>query len=316
MKTVVVSNPASRRVSRSFPGLAKKLAVFSTTRHQLVTNERELMAAIDQRVIGKGDLLVIHGGDGTAQFVLTRLLRSRAASELPTVALLPAGTANMTAADFNIAGGFRAARKSLCNILAGRKSPVLEERRLLRTLVGSESQYGVFFGSGNIVQGVRYCLDVVHRPGMHNQLGAGVAMLRAVWGIAQGHEPFNVVTRVTIDGSEHFDVHLMLFTTLRRLFLGIQPFWGVGGGSLRMTLLEKNAANVMRQLPSILTAGRRSPDAVRASGLSEDRGYHSRNFEAADLIIDGDFTIDGEIFGTGGGPVRIEQSHPIRILRL
>ena len=45
------------------------------------------------------DLVVVSGGDGTVQGVLTELLAHHPFAELPALAILPRGMANMTATD-------------------------------------------------------------------------------------------------------------------------------------------------------------------------------------------------------------------------
>src|SRR5690606_9145379 len=155
-----------------------------------------------------------------------------------------------------------------------------------------------FFGMGTIVRGIEYFHARIRDSGGAHELGAGVALARAVWGIARREPPFAEPLMVDVEAVPAGDdgafrlpaavpAHLVLATTLARLFLGIRPYWGNGGDApLRCTLVEAGASGFVTRLPRLLR-GRPDPQMTPANG------YHSARLAALSLRFDGSFTIDG-----------------------
>ncbi len=77
------------------------------------------------------DLLIVEGGDGTLQRVMTELLAKTPAAALPKVAVLPGGSTNMSAADINEHRGFRQCAVRLQSILQGAPQPFAQCRPLV-----------------------------------------------------------------------------------------------------------------------------------------------------------------------------------------
>lgn len=252
------------------------------------------LAELERREI---DVLVLNGGDGTVQGVLTELLRDPQRERLPAVAPLRGGRTNATSTDL---GADRDPARGLARLLeaadAGQLGALAATRPVLRVRSARRGadQYGMFFGAGLIYRAI----GLVHRvfpPGRsQGLLGAGLVtgalvtkvVFRPTSGILTPDK-----CQVRGDGRDLADaeLYLLISTTLERLFLGMNPFWGTGPGGVRLTALASGAQWMALAAPGIL-AGR------PPRWLAPERGYVSERLERAELRISCGFTIDGELF--------------------
>lgn len=242
------------------------------------------------------NVLVVNGGDGTLQQALTAMLGQHVFDRLPLVAPLRGGRTNMSAIDIGcqsdsanaLAAVVEAARGGA---LAGR----VVRRPVLRVDMGDDVQYGMFCGVGVIHRAV----DLIHRafpPGRNSRgaIGAGVLTGILVARVAM-RSASGIVTPDRIDmrldgetvAAEAFQ--LAIATTLGRLFLKINPFWGQGPGAVRVTAVAVTAKRKWLSAIGILR-GRPRSSVVPA------RGYTSRNVHRAELRLDCGLCIDGELF--------------------
>jgi hypothetical protein len=91
---------------------------------------------------------------------------------------------------------------------------------------------------------------------------------------------------------------LFMATTLRKLMLGLWPFWGDGEGELRYLDIDAPPRRLATALPAVMR-GRPRPWMPAA-------GYRSGAVRALDLSLTEPFVVDGEHFEPGpGGAVRI-----------
>lgn len=263
-------------------------------------------------------LLVINGGDGTAAAVFAQLLAYFSPSDLPLLALLPGGTANMTAGDIGIRGSLHAALRRLQAWAATdcATEGLTVERHVLRVDPGAQPpRYGMFFGTGIIMQGTAYAHRELHARGLRDDFSLGLGMVRTLWGLVRRDPEFwqPLPVAVCADAGEALrcDVLILAVSTLDRLFLGLRPFWGKGAGPLKWSLIESRARRLLRSFPGIL---RGRPG--RAVG--PDVGYHSHRAVRIALEMDGSFNLDGEIVtvSRAEGPVVITAAGPLRFLRL
>lgn len=77
------------------------------------------------------ELIIVEGGDGTLQRVMTDLLAKTEAKALPPIAVLPGGRTNMSAADINEHRRFRRCASRLQAILQGASAAPLQIRSLV-----------------------------------------------------------------------------------------------------------------------------------------------------------------------------------------
>jgi hypothetical protein len=99
-------------------------------------------------------------------------------------------------------------------------------------------------------------------------------------------------------------------TTLRRLFFGIEPFWGVEPAPLRFTTVAAGPRHLARVAPGVLR-GRPGRHAT------PENGYVSRNAHVVELLLDCALTVDGEIWPAAPErQVRVTASESVEFLRL
>jgi hypothetical protein len=242
-------------------------------------------------------LLVINGGDGTLQFALTEILSGGEFERVPMIAPLRGGRTNMTALDL---GARRNPVKGLRDLLedarAGRLAGRIVDRPVLRfaTTKTNDVQYGMFFGAGMSQRAI----GLSHRmfpPGKsQGVLGAGVVtgslLMRASMRDRNGVLTPDKI-QILVDGVlvPHGEFYLVIASSLDRLFLRMNPFWGDGTGGVRFTSLASNSDRVRAAVPGILR-GKPKSFVVR------ENGYTSERAECVELRLDCGFTVDGELF--------------------
>ena len=312
LRTAILTNPHSNRNRRHLPRLRSQLERLSDVRHIETASLADLPGAVDAVLADGIELLGINGGDGTVHLVLTELLRAGAGRRLPAIALLPGGTTSMSARGLN--GGavpFDRALDALVDAIEGGATG--EPRHLLKVhAVGAEPQLGLCLGMGAIVRGIEYCHERIYSLGLRDEWAAGMAMLRAGWGIARRESVFadGVPIDVDIDGERHSArASIFLVSAMSELLLGIRPFWGDGVAPLRITLVREHARRFLRSFPDLLR-GRPDPH------LTEEGGYFSRRGTAVDIRGEGPYQIDGEIYHAQTGEIRIDAFGPVTVIPL
>jgi hypothetical protein len=96
---------------------------------------------------------------------------------------------------------------------------------------------------------------------------------------------------VLLDGKPVADseFYLAIATSLDRLFMRMNPYWGSGPGGVRFTSIASTAQNLKGAVPGILR-GRPRPF------VTPDAGYTSERVGSAELALSCGFTVDGELF--------------------
>lgn len=295
-RIAILSNSGSGR-NRARTELLRSLEGLSGVTQRVTSSAGEVEGALADLLAARPDVLAINGGDGSVQIALTAL-RRLPAGPLPPVAILPAGSTNMTAGDLGCGG--RLSRR-LRELLALRDRPRdrwrIEARAPLAVTDGQGRVHlGFFFGMGTIVRGIDYWHRSLAHGGGAGEWGAGAALARAAWGIARREPPFAEPVRVRLvydDAPEvALDLMFLLVTPMRRLFLGLTPFWGAGPGPLALTWVDDRPRRFVRRVPALL--------AGREAALPEADGFHGRRPARVDLEIDESWVIDGEMFPEPG----------------
>lgn len=264
----------------------------------------EALADLAQQEV---DLLVVNGGDGTLQYVLTEILGNGTFGDrVPLIAPLRAGRTNMSALDL---GAHRKPLRGLAELIAcaedGRIAERVEPRRVLHVSYGygfdRASQYGMFFGAGLI----KRAIELNHRlfdsdeqksvvegvPGA-TLVTAGL-LGRAITGDHTGIlAPDKIQILLDGEGVEQGEFHLVIASTLSRLFARMRPFWGQGPGGVRFTSIAAPYHRVGSAAVSIL---RGQP----AEWVTPENGYTSRNVDRAEMRMGCGFTVDGELWDPG-----------------
>jgi hypothetical protein len=314
----LISNPGSQRNRRGLQEIRQVLAGNPDIIH--VTTEAggeldEVLADLARRGV---DLLLINGGDGTVQTVLTRLLEKHPFESPPYLAILPRGMANTTAADVGLRGNGAGALSRL--IAASRVGGIADhvvERPVLRieNLAGEAPQRGMMLGGGAIPDAIELCNRQVYARGLKGDFGIGVALAAILLGSALGRRSNGVLRAhdigVTLDGGREnrSDRLLVLATTLHRLILRSRPFWNYDAKPIRYTSIAYPPGHLLRAAPKVLYGwgGRALPPEV----------YDSKGARRIALRLDAPFTVDGETFHPlPNQPVVITAADHARFVRL
>jgi diacylglycerol kinase (ATP) len=324
MKVVIISNASAARSRRRVEALRQALPDSATVSHCITEQSAEMARLVGHDQWQPADLLVVNGGDGSVQHVLTELLNHCPPPRLPRLACLPGGSTNMTAFDINHHRSFAHCLETLGRAAAEESPPTAGARPVVRVETegtGEPARFGLFFGIGTIVQGIEYFHQRVRPSGGVHELGAGVAMGRALWGILRRQPPFDSPLRVAFAPcADHAEpaawqtltVRLLLVTALDRLFLGMRPYWShgqEGNGALKTTLVESRAERFLWSIPRLL---RGRP----GSAMTPERGYRSGRTGHLRLCFDGSFTLDGELFANRGATMTVQSSVPVRFVPL
>ena len=291
----LVYNPLSHRISKR--GAVLQAASDALAHEHTVRLETFNMLARQLTPLAKANVqtIFIEGGDGTAQAVITECLSARAGfSTAPNFALIPGGMTNLAAK----AIGLRRARleqivrriRQLERGEVGRFSchPLLS----VRTTNGAEPRLGFFLSTGAIPRAIKYCRAKLHTRGAAGSVAVALTLLRLLLhqnlrdeeGVALLQpSPLSFVTPQAKKSGDHL---FTMTTTLPKLNLGLNPFWGTGDGGLRFTHAAWPAKEIARTALSILM-GRAGPHLER-------RGLMSVNGDRLELTHDGEFVLDGE----------------------
>jgi diacylglycerol kinase (ATP) len=303
IRAAVLSNPDggfNRR--RDHLDQARRAAATFDAVHVEASRPEEIIAAV-RRFDAEGvELLVVNGGDGTVQMVLTALFADDRESAAPLLALVPGGTSNTIPGDVGWArrppDGIRAA---LAAARRGRLEGHIARRPVLRveSPLWERPKCAMQFSAGAIYNAITFAKREIEGRGAHGAAGPLVTLAWFVITVLSGRarEIFPpMLVSGSIDGRPlRGGPHLgVLVSTLDHLFFGIRPFWGSGPGRLRYSALGYRPRRLALALWPLLR-GRRGRFA------SPENGYTSCNGEHIELEIDAGFTLDGELFDAGPG---------------
>jgi hypothetical protein len=243
------------------------------------------------------DLLVVNGGDGTLQFALTELLTNPEFASVKMVAPLRGGRTNMTALDLGAARNpAKALHHLLVDVEQGNLAPRTVHRPVLRVSSSRRAGplYGMFFGGGLLQRAIQLTHRLFPSGRSHGVLGPGIVtgtlLTRMFSGPSDGiTTPDKAEIRIDDEIIDDAEFYLTMATSLDRLFLRMNPFWGNGGGGVRFTSIASRVERFARATPPIL---RGKPPAFATA----ENGYTSANADRVELRFGCGFTVDGEIF--------------------
>lgn len=260
--------------------------------------------------------IFVEGGDGTAMAVLTEVLSGRSGLPADTpIALLPGGMTNLAAKVMGVRkAGKGGIRTLLSDLRAGRLSERADPIPLLEISLSKNSAplYGFFLSTGALPHGIRYCRRALHSKGAQGSVAVGLTLMRLIFG-PRGQEGNEVMrpSDMALESSAFHAAGSHLFTlatTLPRLNLGIDPFWGGEDAPLRFTHATWPANGLIRAFLYILAGGPEGP--------LRKRGMESFNIEEALIKYSGDLVLDGEFLTVPpSGKIRISATRPAVFVR-
>jgi hypothetical protein len=318
VKVAVINNPASGNNRRR----GRFVAILETLKRSGVAHAEadtlDGMIGVTQRLLDEGaELLVVNGGDGTVQAVLTGIFRSPRTTRVPAVAVLPGGTTNTTSHNVGYGGRAEDSLRELVDAASRGEVPgVIERRAVLRVeqAPGALPLYAMFFGAGAVYHGIRFAKDQVESRGLRGQLGAGVALAVFLGKVVSGgggklFPPLRagaVIDGEKVDTEELFGI---LTSTMDRQFLRLRPYWGTEAAPIHYSALGYHARNPVRAAVAVM---RGKPNRF----VRPELGYRSCNAFRIELRIDSGFTLDGELFPADEStPIRLSAEDTIRFVR-
>jgi Diacylglycerol kinase catalytic domain len=297
MRIAVLSNPTSHSNQAAMPGIRELLNGHPDVLH------REIDAITDvppllREWAGQGiDLLVVNGGDGTIQAVMTEMINRQPFGRPPPLAVVPGGKTNMFAMDL---GGRGKPHQVLAKIIALADSGAIPGRIRERALVGLRRApdapiiFGTFFGTAAVVRGIEYCRAKVYPLGLPNIVSHAVACSIIAGGSLRRHHapdsPFRAEEiGITLDDGERLSgrYFLILVSSLTRLILGMKPFVNKGEGHLNFLSVDHSPAKVFKAATTALI--------LRPKEFLP-RGTTCRRVDKVELHLDCPVTLDGEFF--------------------
>lgn len=305
LRVGVLSNPRSGGNKKRGRAVSRLLADCPDVMHREAAEPGGIADVLTEFSAGGVELLVINGGDGTVQAVLTILGNHRIFAQPPLLALLCAGTTSMLPRDVGVAGPPVAALQRLLRWAQSTNGELkIETRSIMRIQRDSDALFGMFFGAGAICTGIR-AFHSTHNPmGWRGQLMPMLTMARLLLAVFFHSVPPFINAACINGGNQEQRADLFVLTsTLDRLFLGMRPYWGDESGPLRYTAVNCRPRFLLPVLLSLLGLGR-SRHATPANG------YFSHNADQVQLRMTGDFTLDGELYEAGEQPVTITSAGP------
>ena len=309
LKVGVLTNPRSGGNKKKGRAVARLLAKSPEVMHREAFEPDGICQALSDFSNQGVELLVVNGGDGTVQAILTILGNEKKIARPPLLSLLCAGTTSMLPRDVGVDGSpVVALQRILKWSKSTNKDLVVQSRSILRVQRDSDTLYGMFFGAGAICEGIRIFHSKDNPMGWRGQLMPTLTILRLLLAILCNRvPPFINSTRINGGRDEKRADLFVLTSTLDRLFLGMRPYWGTENGPLRYTAVKTKPKYLLRVLFSLFGSG-------RCRLATPANGYSSHNVEEVQLDMEGDFTLDGELYTKGKQPITISSAGPARFV--
>ncbi|GLQ19410.1 diacylglycerol kinase family protein [Algimonas porphyrae] len=294
-------NPHSERVGKK----GSRIATYATE-HDARVFDLALFETLPSQVeaaLETSDLIVIEGGDGTVQSVMSEVMRQSGEDRaLPDFAIASGGMTNQIA---KIIGMKRVGRSGLKSI---HQDPNALETRLLKlSCDGAPDQYGFLFSTGALPMVTDYAKNELHTRGIGGSAAVVGGLVKAVTAERDSVMRETDCT-LRINGETLAGRHLgTVATTLPSITMGLDPFWGDEVGDLRLTYVQGGCSKLYRHIAEIWVGFKdkdRRPD-----------GFHSWNAQDAEFDYSGPVMLDGEPIHVPSNQFRLSASRPIIIRR-
>ena len=303
MQPWFVFNAASAKVAKK-GALLPKIA----QQHNAVLRDVGDFSDVDKLVqdvlSAKAEHIVIEGGDGTVQGILTEFLRHEKARNLPIFTLVPGGNTNQVARNIGLSA---ATPQAVAKALSADKT--ISRAPLLRIIDKDQRKYyGFLFSSGALPQVTDYTRDKLHDRGLGGSLAVIGGILKGTADTGGITEPTTI--EIDIDAGDIEKIqgpHLgTIVTTLPSLMLKLDPFWGEGDRPLRVTYVAGEYQKLAQHVAS-LWLGKKNKDR------SQD-GMYSWTADGLKYRYKGPCVLDGELLELTKS-FKIRATRPIRFAR-
>lgn len=309
----LIINGRSSRVQSILGDLLHVARQFPNVRVSVLDGIDGLDRTLAEMNRARVDTVMMAGGDGTIQAAFTDAINMRRFEHTPHYVAVPCGMTNVIAADCGLKGSpIDAVDQFLWR--RNRGDVKRQKRSLMGVSIGSRNApvFGFFLGAGAFTTAVKFSRTEIQAKGARRSLAMGLTIGGAILNAAFGDKPTEPPLLANLRSMQSpvtgpQPLTMVLMTTLRRLVLGVNPFWGMGSGALAVTTIGYPAQKMLSAAPSVLR-GKPEPwfDAA---------GYQSWRTNALDADFEGAIVFDGEFFNVGKGEcVKVETTHDAEFL--
>ncbi|MEP3653480.1 MAG: diacylglycerol kinase family protein [Litorimonas sp.] len=299
MTRLFIVNLLSERVAKK-GSVLEPLAAETGTKCFRLDPFDALPSAVTQAAIDGIDHVVIEGGDGTVQGVISAFLyQAEKFPTFPAFSIVPGGMTNQVAKNIGLKS---AGAQSVKSALNGTMEAI--DMPLLNVIDSEGPKYaGFLFSTGAIPQITRYTTGELHRKG----IGGSAAVLGGILkGVRGDDAALMQITPVQMKGL-YDGPHLgTVVTTLPSLIMGLDPFWGDGDEPLRVTWVDGEYKGLARNIMQVwmgLKSKDRTPD-----------GMHSQRVNEISYAYNGDIVLDGEFLSIPSGKFTVRATRPVTFL--
>jgi hypothetical protein len=313
----LLSNPRSTGNITLLPSIRSFCAGQAEIFHYEVEDQDQIADALEAIARVNPRLLVVNGGDGTVQTVLTELYHGNAfGGSPPPVSVLPNGKTNLIALDLGVEGDPVAALERMLAIATSDLDPHLVTRELIALTEGEHSNrpvLGMFLGGAGLADTILYCRHKIYPMGLPNAVShviAGIATVLAVgFGITSKFlppKPLSVRVSLAADEQLNGKFAFLIVTTLEKLVMGGRP---VGDSGLKLMAVDRSGWTLARAALASLF-GKLSKGSV--PGVHLENGNIIRiESDSSSVILDGE-----EFRAIAGRPIVLRSTAPVNFLRL
>jgi len=319
IRIALLSNPRSTGNRAQLPRIRSFCARHPEIFHYEVEDIDQIAGALTSFGKLRPQVLVVNGGDGTVQTLLTELYHGRYFDGAPPpVAVLPNGKTNLIALDLGASGDPIIALERVIELAREGLTDHIVSRELIALSHDEEGEgekpvLGMFLGGAGLADSMLYCRNKIYPLGLPNGLShvlTAFALLLTLILNVRAHflpeQPGHVKVSLVRDGQIQGIFSVLIVTTLRRLLMGSSLS---SGGTMQLLAIEHKPLALLRALAGGLIG---KLGAGEAAGIHFERGDHIRIEGERSRVI-----LDGEIFHAGTGrSIVLRQTLPLPFLRL
>ena len=313
-----VINPKSHRVAQKGSWLAQSNSAISGDSILHVDDFDALTTPVGDLARGGKTTFFVEGGDGTVRALLSACekLRHEFASP-PRFAILPGGSTNLAYKQMGFAAHSKASfAKRLSDILRnGRARSDTVQALSVSCNSWSNPQIGFLVSTGSLAGAMAHVQNEFHGQGHRGSLAVGLSVFRFLKAphryLAKDGYPVVRRSHLTLncDAVSYDAEHGMsVMTSLPKLSLGLNPFWGQESAGIKLTIGTWPIARFRRDLLEVLFLKR--PKRLKSTAFTSYRSNEIVLRSSAPIMI------DGELFVVAlEDDVAVNLTDPIEFLR-
>lgn len=315
-RIALLSNPNSTGNQSMLPRVRDYCALHEDIFHYEIERVDQIGAALRSIARVRPKVLVVNGGDGTVQAILTELYHGDQFGESPPpVAVLANGKTNLIALDLGADKDPITALERIRELAKEDLAAHIVSRELISLSdgLGQRPVLGMFIGGAGLAETMLYCRNRIYPLGLPNWLAHFITLIVGLMSILVRRrmsflpEPAPLL-KITVmkRGELNGRFALLMVTTLRRiLFSGNIP----GAGSMQLIVVERSVPSLLR---AFVAALRGRLGRHRLQGVHLAQGDEIRIGGGCSSVL-----MDGELFETTADrSIILRPTAPLPFLKL